>query len=220
MSERDGATPWLSMVSSTPPPFKSALILLAISQRHEAARYRAGEYLTGTANRLPVFDHFLPLRNPTRQTSQGKHHREHIRRNVQGAVDDARVKVHIRVQATLDEVFVIQSYLLQLLCNVQNGVIDAELSKDFVSGLLEDAGTGVEDLENSVTEAHEAERVVFVFGFVNHLLQVAAVFADGFKHFDDRLVGTSVKRAPKRGNPAETLLSVSLGRAHHTNRRR
>ena len=57
--------------------------------------------LTWAADGLAIFRHLLPLGNPTRQAAQGKHHREHLRGNAQGAVDDAAVEVHIGVQAAL-----------------------------------------------------------------------------------------------------------------------
>ena len=57
---------------------------------------------------IRVVVHFLPVGDPAGQTADGKHHGKHVRRDAHGAVEDARVEVHVRVKLARDEVVVLQ----------------------------------------------------------------------------------------------------------------
>ena len=149
--------------------------------------------------------------DPTRQTAQGEHNSEHVRRNVQCTVNDARVEIDVWIQAALYEVFIVQCNLLQLLRDVQDRVIDAQLPQNFIRRLFDDPSPGVEVFVDTVPEAHQAEGVVFILRLVYPLLQVATVLANGFEHFDDGLVRTAVEWSPKCGDSSGyTAVQVGL----------
>jgi hypothetical protein len=48
--------------------------------------------------------HFHPLRDPARQAADREQHGEHVHRDAERLVDDARVEVDVRVELALDEV--------------------------------------------------------------------------------------------------------------------
>src|SRR3989338_4709908 len=60
------------------------------------------------ARRLRL-SHFLPMGNPAGQTTDGKHDRKHIRRDPYQLVNDAAVKIYVRIKFPTDEKLVLQS---------------------------------------------------------------------------------------------------------------
>ena len=68
--------------------------------------------------------HFHPVRDPARQSPHGKQNRKHLHGNTQCAVDDAGVEVDIRIQSSLDEVRIVQGDFFQLLCDVEQRIVD------------------------------------------------------------------------------------------------
>jgi hypothetical protein len=104
-----------------------------------------------------IVAHFLPLRDPARQTSQRKHHREHVGRDTHRPVDDAAVEIDIRVQLAFDKVAVVERDVFQVLGNVQQRVGHAQFIQHIVGGLLEDLGARVEVLVHPMTKAHQPE---------------------------------------------------------------
>ena len=103
-----------------------------------------------------------------------------------------------------------------MLGNVQHRVVDTKLAQNFVGRFLDDACAWVEVLVDTVSEAHEAEAVCFVFGPVDPRLERAAFGANGFKHLNDRLVGTTMKWTPEgRHAGRDRAVQVGLRRSHH-----
>ena len=51
-----------------------------------------------------IIDTLLPLADPSGQTSDGKHDREHVERNSHGPQKDAAVKIHIGIQVVINKV--------------------------------------------------------------------------------------------------------------------
>src|SRR3954468_6232255 len=84
---------------------------------------------------LRVSDHFLPLCQPADGTWDGKHHREHVRLESHGLVDDARIEVDVRIQLALDEVLIVERNLLQLHRNVDLRISPRDLEYLFGSAL-------------------------------------------------------------------------------------
>src|SRR6185312_5502229 len=89
--------------------------LSALVQRGVIPRRRADVYLTrpadATARHFVLFD---PVRDPACGARDREHHREHLGRNAQRIVDDARVEIDIRVQLALDEIIVFQRGFFEL----------------------------------------------------------------------------------------------------------
>src|SRR3546814_5513650 len=63
------------------------------------------------------------------------HHREHLGRDAQRLVDDARVEVDVRVQLALHEVIVLERRLFQAHRDLEHRVVDAERSEEHTSEL-------------------------------------------------------------------------------------
>src|SRR5262249_36909564 len=67
-----------------------------------------------------------PVGDPARQAAESEEDGEHVRREAEGAVDDAGVEVDVRVELALDEVAVLQRRLLELLGDAEERVLDAQ----------------------------------------------------------------------------------------------
>jgi hypothetical protein len=65
-----------------------------------------------------------------------------------------------------------------------------------VAHLADDRRARIKVLVDAVTEAHQAERIVFVFGLLDVLAYLADI-TDLLKHLEHSLVGTTVRRAPQ-----------------------
>ena len=72
-----------------------------------------------TARRV---DHFLPLRDPTRKTADGKENGEHVRRDAHRLVEKAAVEVDVRIQTSGDEILVLENLFLETFGNFQQRV--------------------------------------------------------------------------------------------------
>ena len=77
--------------------------------------------------------------------------------------------------------------------------MDAELVQYFVAGLTHYRRAWVIVLVNTVTEAHQLERVVLVLGLGDIGIDVGDI-TDFVEHVQHRFVGATVCRAPQRGN--------------------
>src|SRR5664279_4114647 len=69
---------------------------------------------------------FFPIGNPPGHAYNGKHDREHIYGQADGAQNNARIEVHIRVEVALDEVGVAECDFFKLTGNVEQRVIYLE----------------------------------------------------------------------------------------------
>jgi Arc/MetJ-type ribon-helix-helix transcriptional regulator len=107
---------------------------------------------------LWVGKHLLPLRQPVDCARDRKKHREHLRFEAHGLVDDPGVKVHIGIQLALDEVVVFQRNPLQLQSDIQHWIAPRYL--EYLLGRpLDNLGAWIVVLVNPVPKARiEGER--------------------------------------------------------------
>ena len=61
-----------------------------------------------------------------------------------------------------------------------------------------------QNLIDPVAKAHQAERIVLVFGLLDPLGSIAAIVLDLIQHFNDLLVGTTVQQPQSAATPAAT----------------
>src|ERR671919_1946829 len=120
--------------------------------------------------RLGRRHHLLPLGDPSRQPPDREAVGEHVLREADGAVDQARVEVDVGVEAATDEVLVVQRDLFEALGNLEQRLVGTGRGQDPVRRLLDDRRAGIEVLVDAVPEAREAERVVRVLRTVDPLL--------------------------------------------------
>ena len=202
-------------------PFTKPLKSLSFVPINPRAFRLANVNLARTVNlALRIVVHFLPVGNPARQTTNGKHHREHVRRDAHGAVENARVEVHIRVKLTCNEVIVLESGFFELDSHIQKRIVNVFAFKNLVHELLEHFSTRVVALVNTMTKAGETERIVLVLGLVHHLFNRHAALLDAEERFEHSLVCTTVERAPQGANAgANASVKVSLRAPHHANGR-
>ena len=97
-------------------------------------------------------------------------------------------EVNVWIQFTLDEVRIFESHFFQLLGDVEHWIVNTQTIQYIVASLFDDFCARIEVLVYTVTEAHQTERVVFIFCFVNPLLYIAAIVLDALQHFDYRFV--------------------------------
>ena len=81
--------------------------------------------------------------------------------------------------------------------NIQQGIVSFDLGQNDIAHLFHDFAPGVIGLVDPVTESHEPERVFFVPGPGDALVNGHPVFVDLFEHLDHCLVGPAVKRSPQ-----------------------
>src|SRR5580704_9913642 len=66
-----------------------------------------------TDSHVRIGDHFLPMRDPAGGTRNSEQDREHGAGNSEGAVDDPRVEIHVRIQLAGYEIFVLERDFLE-----------------------------------------------------------------------------------------------------------
>src|SRR5262245_40931558 len=94
--------------------------LLALRHRHEIAPLRSLEELPWAPDLLVgVADQLVPLRDPAHGAGEREDRREHRDRDAERLVDDARVEIDVGIELALDEVVVLQRYLLQRHCQLE-----------------------------------------------------------------------------------------------------
>jgi hypothetical protein len=139
------------------------MVSASVAQWHVIALCGTGIDLTRTADRLLVGDHLFPLCDPTGKTAHGEHHCEHLCGDADGAVNDAACRSQtFGLERAAHKVVVIQRHFLQLLREIEDRVVDAEFVQHVIARFLDDGGTRIEVLVNTVSEAHDAERIVLV----------------------------------------------------------
>src|SRR5207244_832596 len=111
---------------------------------------RTGDFL------VAVLEHLDPLREPARGARNGEQHREHIYRQAHRLIDYAGVEVHIRIELTLDEVFIFERDPFQLERDVEQWIFSGDL-ENFVGYLLDYLRARVVVLINAVPESHQSE---------------------------------------------------------------
>ncbi len=157
------------------------------------------------------------MRNPADGAGDGEDHGEHAHRDADRFHDDAGVEVHVRVEFLLDEVGVGERNALQLHGYVQQRILDLQLGQYFVAGFAHHGGTGVVVFVDTVTEAHQTERIILVLG-LGDVLGDAIHRADLFQHAQAGFVGATVGRSPQGGDPrGDTGERVGTGGASQTN---
>src|SRR3954468_10497726 len=124
----------------------------ALGGRDEVQGPLAGVDLLGAGDLLLLsLAQLEPLGQPSRRTADGEQDREHLRRELEGLVDQAGVEVDVGVELALDEVLVLERDLLQLLGDLEERVRAGDL-EDVHRGLLDDLGPGVVVLVDPVAE--------------------------------------------------------------------
>src|SRR5690606_13374141 len=116
----------------------------------------AGVELTRTADALArIFDHLVPLRDPADRARESEENREHGGRETHRLERDARIEVDVEVELLLDEVFVVESDLLEFQRHIQKRIVlDAQNLENLMAGLLHHPRAGVVVFVNAVSKAH------------------------------------------------------------------
>src|SRR3546814_4209141 len=109
----------------------------------------------------------------------------------------------IGIELLFDEIFIVESDMLQFPSDIKDGVADAQLVQHFLGRFLHAFGARIVIFIHTVSKAHKAERIVLVF-------QSGAIFGysvdgpDFTKLFESSYVGAALRRLPKL---AETCLN-------------
>src|SRR5205085_1444408 len=103
--------------SSTPRRLRRRAV--ALRERHVLARALAQIDLARARDLLfGIVEHLDPLRDPPGSAWDGEEHREHVHRKTHRAIDDARIEIYVRVEPTLDEVFIFERDAFEFERNV------------------------------------------------------------------------------------------------------
>ncbi len=140
---------------------------------------------------------FAPVCEPAGESSECEHNGEHICGYAHGAVEDTAVEVDVGVEFSGDEVVVFEGNFFEVSGDFEEWIGDAEFVEDLFGHFAEDGGAGVEVFVDAVSEAHESEGAVFVFGHGDIFFVVAAVIVDELEHFEDGLISAAVEGSPE-----------------------
>ena len=127
---------------------------------------------------IGVFDEFRPVSEPSGESGEGEKDGEHLSGDAEGLVDNSGVEVDVRVELSLDEVLVGESYLLESHSDI-NHRFTANNGEDIIGNLADDSSSGVKVLVDSVTET-----LKHLFAVLNILNELRYSFnrADLIKH--------------------------------------
>lgn len=144
--------------------------------------------------------HLSPLRDPADGAGQGKDYSEHVTRDFEGLEHDTGIVIDVGVKFALFEVIVVECRLFKGHSQIEKLLIlDLELIQNFVTHFLHLFGSWIEVLVDSVSETHNTESTVLIFGFSDIFRH--SIFRFNFiKHLKACLVGTTVSRTPKGSN--------------------
>src|ERR1700722_5485640 len=136
----------------------------ALFHRLVIPRRGPGIELARTADsHVRVGDHFLPMGNPAGGARNCKHDREHGTWNPEGAVDDARIEIDVRIQLTRHKVVVLESDFLELQRKLEQRVIVlAYVPQHAVTHAADDLGAWVDIFVDAMTETHQTHAVRFI----------------------------------------------------------
>ena len=84
--------------------------------------------------RIGVGHHLAPLRDPAGQPANREEDREHLRREAQRAIDHAAVEVDVGIELVVDEIGIGQRDRLELLGDLEQPILRAQLGEDRVRG--------------------------------------------------------------------------------------
>src|ERR1700751_5918630 len=139
----------------------------------------AGVNLARTADlAVTLVVHLTPVRDPAGQPAQREQHGEHPGREPERPVDEAGVEVDVGVELALDEIVVGQRGLFELLGDVQQVVVAAELGQDLVGLFLDDPRSRVIVLVHAVAEAHQFDALFAVLHLADELADVIVALPD------------------------------------------
>ena len=157
---------------------------------------------------------------PADSSANSKHHGEHRGWNPQGPIDNARVEVDVRVEVLFDEVFVLERNLFELQGQIEHrGVRSTHLFQYLVAHRPDNRRPRIKILVDTMTEAHQPERVFFVFCFGNEFRDVFGI-TDLAQHAQHSFVRTTVGRAPQSGySSCNCRVGIGAGTACHPYRR-
>src|SRR5690349_23674341 len=70
-----------------------------------------------------IGDHLLPLRDPADGAREGEDAGKHRHRDAEGALDDARIEVDVRIQLAAHEVVVLERDLLERERQLEDAIV-------------------------------------------------------------------------------------------------
>ncbi len=136
----------------------------------------------------------MPVGDIARDPADRKHRGKHVHRNTDRAHDDAGVEIDVRVEFAGDEVVILERGLLKVLRNLEERIVDPELSEQRAAGLTDDLGPRVEVAIHGVTKAHEAIGFAAGFGGRDEAAAVVPLVVNRLEHVHDGGVGPAVQR--------------------------
>ncbi len=155
--------------------------------------------------RSAKFDNFLthhlsPLRDPADGASQGKDDSEHVTGDFEGLEHYTRIVIDVGVKFALLEIIVVECRFLQRHGEIEKlFILDLELIQYLVTHFLHLFGSWIEVLVDSVSETHNTESTILIFGF-SDIFRHSVFRFNLVKHLKACLVGTTVSRTPKGSN--------------------
>ena len=143
--------------------------------------------------------HFVPVSNPAYGTRHREDNGKHGGRNAHRFQNDTGVEIDVRVEFLLDEVRVVERDVLKFHGHFQQIVFGAQFFQHFMAGFTHHGGARVVVFVHAVAEAHQTERVVFVFRATDKFRNVLNG-TDLFQHLQRSFVRATVRRSPQGGD--------------------
>ena len=148
-----------------------------------------------------IIQTFLPLADPPRQPSYGKHDSKHVEWNPYGPEHDAAIKIDIGIEVVIYKIGVFYCNFRKLLCNTQEGIVLIDGLQDLIAHPFHDSGSRVVSLIDPVSETHKTKGIIPVLGTGNKGCGITAIVLNLLEHLYHGLVGSPVQRPPKSAYP-------------------
>ncbi len=101
---------------------------------------------------LWIIQKFIPMSKPSNNSRNHEKNWEHISRESHCLVDNATIKINIRIKFSFNEILIAQSNLFQLHCDFNKLFFSSDF-KNFISDFFDDFSPRIITLVNSMTKS-------------------------------------------------------------------
>jgi len=183
------------------PKEKTFCLLRALIDRDVACLGGSRIDLAGPADTRGFrFAHFLPVRDPTRNTSYGEHHGEHGRGDPEKVIDQTAVKVDIGIKLPADKKILLERPFFQPQGDLEKLLFALKFAlpmDQLMECFLENFRAGIKGFVNTMSKTGQTLRRARLHRFIDVLIDLLAGGMNILQHFHNLLIGAAMQGTPK-----------------------